>query len=362
MALTRKCAGCNSDLLPGARFCMHCGNPVIETTPVDANRFARVAAATPETLAEKVRAAAEFAGERRVVTILFVDVVASTVLSGQLGVETWTGVVNQLEERIIPVVYRYEGTVARILGDSLLAFFGAPVAHEDDPARAVRAALDIQVIGQEIAAKLRGDFGVDFALRACIHTGSVVIRSVREDLSYEYTSLGGAVNLTSRIKFAAQAMTTVITDHTYRFVRPLFDTTSLDPVTVKGWDQPVTVFRVDGLREQPGAVRGIQGLTSPMVGRDFELSALRQLCEAVRAGLSRGVIVVGEPGVGKTRLIAEWKRAVASEPLANPPTWAEGRGLSYGQGLAYHLLIDLLRSILGVPEACEEPPHCRFSR
>ena len=141
-AMTRKCTSCSSDLLPGARFCMHCGHPVIETTPVDSNRFARVAAAAPETLVEKVRAASKFTGERRVVTILFVDVVASTALSERLGVQTWTAVVNQMEEEVIPIVYRYEGTIARILGDSLLAFFGAPVAHEDDPARAVRAAID----------------------------------------------------------------------------------------------------------------------------------------------------------------------------------------------------------------------------
>ena len=339
---------------------MHCGQPVIETTPVDANRFARVAAAAPEALVEKVRAAAEFTGERRVVTILFVDVVASTALSGQLGVELWTGVLNQLEERIIPVVYRYEGTVARILGDSLLAFFGAPVVHEDDPARAVRAALDIQVIGRQIAVQLREDYGVDFALRACIHTGAVVIRSVREDMSYEYTSLGGSVNLTSRIKFAARPMTTVLTSHTHRFVEPLFDFAPLEPVEVKGWDQPVTVFRVDGIREHPGALRGIQGLTSPMVGRRAELSALNQLCEAVRAGLSRGVMLVGEPGVGKTRLVTEWKRTVAAEAKETPPTWAEGRGLSYGQSLPYHLLIDLLRSLLGIPEACEEPDTRRL--
>ena len=353
-AMTRKCTSCSSDLLPGARFCMHCGHPVIETTPVDSNRFARVAAAAPETLVEKVRAASKFSGERRVVTILFVDVVASTALSERLGVQTWTAVVNQMEEEVIPIVYRYEGTIARILGDSLLAFFGAPVAHEDDPARAVRAAIDIQAIGGKIADQLASELNIEFALRACIHTGSVVIRSVREDLSYEFTSLGGAVNLTSRIKFAAQPMTTVVTNHTHRFIQPLFDCTALDPVPVKGWEQPVPVYRVDGVRDTPGPVRGIQGLSSPMVGRDAELDALSQLCEAVRAGLSRGVIVVGEPGVGKTRLVTEWKAVVAAERLNDPPTWAEGRGLSYGRGLAYHLLIDLLRDLLGIPDACDE--------
>jgi len=101
-------------------------------------------------------------------------------------------------------------------------------------------------------------------------------------------------------------------------------------------------------------VRGIHGLTSPMVGRDSEIKALSQLCEAVRAGLGRAVIIVGEPGLGKTRLVSEWKAIVKAEPLENPPIWAEGRGLSFGQGIAYHLLKDLIRSVLGIPGACEE--------
>lgn len=333
---------------------MHCGQPVIMPTPVDATRFARVAAAAPQDLAEKVRAAAHLTGERRVVTILFVDVVASTILSAQLGGESWTVLLNDLEEQIIPVIYRYEGTIARVLGDSLLAFFGAPLAHEDDPARAVRAAQDVQAIGRRVADRLHREHGVDFALRACIHTGSVVIQSVPEDLKYEFTAVGGAVNLTSRIKFAAGPHTIVLTDATRRFVHPLFECEPLEPVAVKGRDNPVAVFRVAGLRSQQGSLRGIQGLVSPIVGRDRELAALHQLCEAVRAGLSRGVIVMGEPGLGKTRLVAEWKSAVAAEHLAQPPTWVEGRGLSYGQGLPYHLLIDLLRYLFKIPEPCEE--------
>ncbi len=353
-ALTRQCANCHSELLPGARFCMHCGQPVITPTPVDDTRFARVTAAAPQTLAEKVLAAAHLTGERRVVTILFVDVVASTRLSEQLGGEAWTALLNRLEEQIIPAIYRYEGTIARILGDSLLAFFGAPLAHEDDPARAVRAALDIQAIGQRVAGQLHRQHDVDFALRACIHTGSVVIQSVQEDLKYEFTAVGGAVNLTSRIKFASGSHTVVLTEATHRFVHPMVECTPLEPVTVKGRNEPVAVYRVEGFRSQQGSLRGIQGLVSPIVGRDIELAALHRLCETVRAGLSRGVIVTGEPGVGKTRLVAEWKAAVLTQPLPQPPTWVEGRGLSYGQGLPYHMLIDLLRHLFKIPEICEE--------
>jgi class 3 adenylate cyclase len=333
---------------------MHCGHPVIVTTPIDDNRFSRVTAAAPDTLVQKMRAAADITGERRLVTILFMDVVGSTVLSEQLELGTWTEVMNEVIDQLIPVIYRYEGTVARILGDSLLAFFGAPVAHEDDPSRAVRAALDVQHLAKTIAGKLQQSHGIEFALRACLHTGSVIINAVKDDMKYEFTSIEGAVDIPSRIKFPAQAMTVVLTEDTHRFVHPMFDCTALESVQIKGRANPIQVFRVDGVREQAGPVRGIQGLVSPMVGRDAELNTLTGLCEAVRAGLGRVVILIGDPGLGKTRLISEWKAAVDNEQLPNPPLWAEGRSLSYGQGIAYHLLIDLLRSLLNITDGCEE--------
>jgi len=355
MALTRHCTSCGSDLLPGARFCMHCGHPVINATPIDDNRFARVTAAAPKVLVEKVRAAAKLAGEQRVVTILFVDVVGSTRLSEQLNVETWTGIMNGVLDQVIPVIYRYEGTIARLLGDSLMAFFGAPIAHEDDPARAVRAALDIRTLGLEYAEQLQESYGIQFALRACIHTGTVIINAVSEDLKFEYTAMGGAVNLTSRIKFAARPMTVVISGDTHRFVHPLFDCTVLDPVTVKGRNEPMSVYQVTGVLTQPGALRGIRGLESPMVGRDVELNTLIELCDAVQAGLSRSVILIGEPGLGKTRLISEWKAAADRLRHQVPALWVEGRSLSYGQGLAYNLLISLVRNLFRIPDTCDEP-------
>jgi class 3 adenylate cyclase len=334
---------------------MQCGHPVIVATPADANRFSRITAATPEALAQKLRDASHLAGERRVVTILFVDVVGSTALSSKLDLETWTSIMNEAVDGVTPAIHRYEGTIARVLGDSLLAFFGAPVAHEDDPARAIRAALEVIELGCEYAAELKEKFNIDFAIRATINTGSVIINSVGDDLKYEFTPMGGAVNLTSRIKFAAKPMTTLISQYTYRFVEPLFDLTPLEPVEVKGRKQHIQLYRVDGIKAQPGSTRGVLGLHSPIVGRDPELNILMPLCEAVRAGLGRVVLIVGEPGLGKSRLIAEWKALVDAEGEQPAPLWVKGRGLSYGRGLAYHLLSDILRSMIGVTATAEEP-------
>jgi len=354
-ALPRRCANCGSELPPGARFCMHCGQPVITSTPVDENRRSRLAAVAPAPLIEKARAA-NLAGEHRMVTALLVDVVGSTALAEQVDVETWTEIMNGAFDRLASAIYRYEGTIARLLGDSLLVFFGAPVTHEDDPIRAVRAALDAISSARQYAEEIRQQHGLEFSVRACINTGDVITDSVSEDLSYEYTAVGGAVNLVSRLKFAAPPMTVLISEDTYRFIEPVFDYEDLGGIEVKGRSEPVQVYRVNGPKAQPGALRGLIGLDSPMVGRAFELQTLMGLCEAVQAGLGRAALIVAEPGLGKTRLIAEWKKALTSERhgQANAFRWAEGRCLSYGQGLAYHLVNDLLRGLIGVGETAGE--------
>jgi hypothetical protein len=134
-----------------------------------------------------------------------------------------------------------------------------------------------------------------------------MIGAVQEDLKYEYTAMGGAVNLVSRIKFAARPMTVLISENTYPFVAPVFECTDLGPIAIKGIANPVNVYQVDGPKTEPGQLRGLAGLYSPMVGRNAELATLTQLCDAVQAGVGRAALIIGEPGLGKTRLIAEWK-------------------------------------------------------
>jgi class 3 adenylate cyclase len=324
---------------------------------MDAARLTRLVAAAPAPLIEKARAATHLAGERRVVTILFADVVQSTALSEQVGAEAWLAIMNGALDRITPAIYRYEGTIAQLVGDGVWAFFGAPVAHEDDPVRAVRAALDLLDAVREYALEVHGKYGVELAMRACLNTGPVVVGPVGDDLKYEYTATGGAVNLAARLKFAAPPMSVLVTEDTYRFVSPLFETQDLGSIPVAGRDEPVRAFQVVGIKAQPGQVRGLTGLQSPMVGRSAELGALLHLCEAVGAGLGRGALIVGELGMGKTRLIAEWKAAVEGgrrSPGSRLPQWAEGRCPSHGRGLAYRLLINLLHSLIGVPEWAEE--------
>ena len=342
-----RCSNCQAELAAWARFCMYCGQSARIKTADDDARHARLAAAAPAPLAEKARAAT-LSGERRVVTVLFVDVVGSTDLAGRLDIESWSRLMNDAFDRITPIIYRYEGTIARLLGDSLVVFFGSPLAHEDDPMRGVRAALDSLQAIQVYAAQVSKEYNIKFDMRFCLNTGPVVVGPISNDLKYEYTAIGGAVNLAARLKFAAQPMTVLVSENTHRFVAPVFDCLDLGSIEVKDRGEPLRVYQVLGLKAEPGSLRGLVGLGSPMVGRDKELVRLLTLCDTVRTGLGRAVLVKGEPGLGKTRLITEWEAGIAASNRSPAPQWAEGRCLSYGQGMAYHLVSDLLRSLLGI--------------
>ncbi len=365
--LVQTCPNCQSDLVAGTRFCMHCGQRMRASVPADAARHVRLAAAAPAPLVEKVRAAAQLAGERRTITVLFADIVDSTGLIAQVGEETWKTILNGVFDRLTPIIYRYEGTIAQIMGDALVAFFGAPVAHEDDPHRAAYAGLDLLQATHEYAGEIRWKHGIHLAVRICLHTGPVVVGPAGEDLKYKYTTTEGTVNLAARMKFTAQPMTVLVSEHTCRFIAPAFDCEPCMPIAVKGRAAPLHIYQVRRPKAEPEQGRGLAGLTSPMVGRQSELDALLTLSKSVQAGLGRAALIIGEPGLGKTRLLQEWRALVAPAPStfsqeAAALYWARGYCLSYGTSLPYHLLISLLRSLIGVlPTASEAQTHAALT-
>jgi class 3 adenylate cyclase len=294
-----------------------------------------------------------------------VDVVGSTRLADNLDLETWTRVMNTAFDRLAQIIFKHEATIVRLLGDSMLAFFGAPVAHEDDPQRAVSAGLDIIDLVKEYSLEIKHEIGVDFAVRVCINTGPVVIGPVGDDMRFEYTAFGGTVNLASRIKFAGPAMSILVTNDTYRFIAPYFECQDLGTLEVKGMQEELRVYQVISARAILGRTRGFADLESPMVGRDQELATLLGLCEAIQLGLGRAALIVGEIGIGKTRLIQEWQRAIESGKVPGLPKhlndkvpyrrWVKGRCISYGQGIAYQLLMDILRNLMDVSVGSDEP-------
>jgi class 3 adenylate cyclase len=343
---SRTCPRCEASVAPDAKFCANCGQALTEASTDDATAHSRVAAAAPAPLITKMRTA-RLTGERKPVTALFADVVGSTALAENMDPEDWTAMINEAFDLMSRAVFRYEGTIAQLQGDAMLAFFGAPIAHEDDPERAILAALDMIAATDEFAAELKATHGIDFRIRAGINSGPVMVGNVGSDLRYEYTALGDAVNVAARMQTAAQPGTILITEMTRRLTGDTFDVDDLGELDVKGKTEPIHAYRVVGRKAAPGRRRGLEsvGLDSPMVGRAEQLQRLTSLLDVIAAGRGRAAFIVGEPGIGKSRLLAELKAAALAPP--SETRWFEGRCVSYGRGLPYHLLIDLLRSILG---------------
>ena len=353
----RACPRCDNAVAPDARFCANCGQALGPTDDHDQATQARLTAAAPAPLIDKMRAA-KLSGERKPVTAVFADVVGSTALAERMDPEDWTAMMNEAFDHMSKAVFRYEGTIAQLQGDAMLAFFGAPIAHEDDPERAVMAALDMIEATDEFARQLKQTHGIDFRIRAGVNTGPVVVGNVGSDLRYEYTALGDAMNTAARMQAAATPGSVIVTEQTLRLAKEAFDAEDLGGIDVKGKAEPVHAYRILGRRVSPGPKRGLAsvGLESPMVGRDEPLERLTSLLPIVRAGRGRVAFLLGEPGIGKSRLLAELRRRLEADGPAEAatPRWIEARCVSYGRNLPYQLLIDLVRSTLGIPLSATE--------
>ena len=275
---------------------------------------------------ESARASGGMQGERRVVTMLFCDVQGSTAAAGNLDPEEWAEIMNGAFEHLIAPVYRYEGTLPRLMGDAILAFFGAPIGHEDDPQRAVLSGLDIIQGIRPYAEQVKSQWGLDFNVRVGINTGLVVVGEVGSDLRVEYTALGDAVNLAARMEQTAEPGTVQITDETHKLIAPLFDFEDLGGVEVKGKEKPVQCYRVLQSKAEPGQLRGIEGLEAPLIGRDLEMDRLRRATGELLQGRGQICSVMGEAGLGKSRLVAELHHALAAEGLLPDAEGGTGGG------------------------------------
>ena len=291
--------------------------------------------------------------ERRQITVLFADIANSTAIAEHMDPEDWTSIVGEAFGLMNRTIERYDGTVARLMGDGVLAFFGAPVAHEDDPERAVRCGLEMVRAIDDLGTKHRAQTGADLRVRVGINTGPVVVGVVGTEKAHEYTAMGDAVNIAARMQAHAAPGSVLITAATHRFLAPLLDARDVGLLELKGKTDAVQAFAVTGLKSGAVSARGLGGIRAPMIGRDDELARLRELFAVARAGQGRVASVLGEPGIGKTRLLGELRSEVAR---TDPKTrWLEGRCLSYGQALPYHLVVDLVRSLIGVQSAADEP-------
>ncbi|MCI0775061.1 MAG: AAA family ATPase [Chloroflexi bacterium] len=277
-------------------------------------------------------------GERRILTLLFCDVVNSTSLAEQFDPEEWVEIMNEAFEHMTAPVLRYEGTVGKFTGDGLMAFFGAPVSHEDDPERAVRAGLEILVGIDELRESVRLDFDKDFNLRIGVNTGLVVVGDVGSSAVTEYTAMGDAVNVAARMEQTAQPGTVQISADTQRLVEGAFDLEPLGGIEIKGKSDPMDVFRVVRARLRTGRPRG---LVAPLIGRDKEFNQLVELAESIKTGTGQIVSIIGEAGLGKSRLLDELRE----ERIKASPEhiWDFAQGVPYDVGRPYSLFQNMAR-------------------
>jgi class 3 adenylate cyclase/tetratricopeptide (TPR) repeat protein len=366
-----KCAQCAFDNPPGMAFCGRCGNKLASMCPscgfanpegfVFCGRcgstlsseavpsalrapaaFTSPKAYTPQHLAEKILTSkSALEGERKQVTVLFADMKGSMELLADRDPEEARKILDPVLEHMMEAVHRYEGTVNQVMGDGIMALFGAPLAHEDHAVRACYAALRMQESVKRYAEGVRRTEGVPIQIRVGLNSGEVVVRSIGSDLKMDYTAVGQTTHLAARMEQMATADSIFITPETLRLAEGYVHVKSLGPANVKGLNEPVKVYEITGAgpvrsRLQAAAARGL----TRFVGRDTEIEQLRKALEQAQAGHGQVVAVVGEPGVGKSRLFYEFTRSHRTQG------WLvlESGSVSYGKATAYFPVMDLLKS------------------
>ena len=347
--MEQACPSCGHPVGAGKKFCGNCGTSLTEKA-VAATRPTAPApeSYTPKHLADKIRLTrADLAGERKQVTVLFADLKGSMELLADRDPEEARRLLDPVLERMMEAVHRYEGTVNQVMGDGIMALFGAPLAHEDHAVRAAYAAIRMQDTVGSYAEDLRRNQGIDVQIRVGLNSGEVVVRSIGSDLHMDYTAVGQTTHLAARMEQLARPGTTLITSYTLRLAEGYVEVKALGPVPVKGMSDPMEIFEVVGAgqvrsRMQASAARGL----SPFVGRDAELDRLRQALERARKGHGQVVALVGEPGVGKSRLFWEFTHSHRTQGWL----MAEAAAVSYSKLTPYFPVVELLRRYFQIDE------------
>jgi class 3 adenylate cyclase/tetratricopeptide (TPR) repeat protein len=350
------CSSCGKINPLSSKFCNECGHKITIISPEQpskelsfAEKLAKIQRYLPKDLTQKILAQRDkIEGERKQVTVMFCDMEGYTSLTEKLGSEETYSLMDQVYEILIHKVHDFEGTVNELTGDGIMALFGAPIALEDAPQRAIRSALAIHREINKFSDQLKGQKRIrSIKMRIGIHTGPVVVGTLGNDLRVEFKAVGDTVNLASRMESLAEPGTTYITEDTFKLTEGFFRFEALGEKQIKGKEEPVKVYQViaPSTRRTRFDVSAERGLT-PFVGRERELELLLDGFERVKAGKGQAFSIVSEAGVGKTRLLYEFRKAVANEDV----TFLEGRCLSYSRSVAYHPVIEILKSNFDIHE------------
>ena len=346
--LDRKCTSCHRPLSATAKFCPECSHPTgLAFTASTTDRFGGPHAYTPQHLVEKILTSkSALQGERKQVTVLFADLRDSMELLADRDPEDARSLVDPVLELMMEAVHRYEGTVNQVMGDGIMALFGAPLAHEDHASRACYAALQMQEMVKRYADEIHRQ-GVAIQIRVGLNSGEVVVRSIGSDLRMDYTAVGQTTHLAARMEQLATPGSILLTPDTLTLVEAFFQVNAVGPMTIKGMPLPIEVFELTGTstirsRLHAAAARGL----TRFVGRHPEMDELFRALEQARAGDGQIIAVVGQPGVGKSRLFYEFTHS----PKVREWLVLEARSISYGRATSYGPVIQLLKDYFKITE------------
>jgi class 3 adenylate cyclase/tetratricopeptide (TPR) repeat protein len=369
-SLDAVCPNCGGVVRPEARFCGACGKRLGEPRVAEQRSQADARPApqasvhlgsrspvvgyTPRHLADKIlRSRSALEGERRQVTVLFADIAGFTSLAEKLDPEDVHRIMDRCFELITAEVHRFEGTINQYTGDGVMALFGAPIAHEDGPRRAAHAALAIQRELRAYDREVQAQGGRPLQMRIGLHTGPVVVGRIGDDLRMDYTAVGDTTNLAARLQQTARPGSVVVSEATHGAIAGFFETLDLGEVAVKG-RAPARAFEVVRARPRRSrlAAAAERGLT-PLVGRSREVDILLERFAEAKRGHGQVVSLAGDAGIGKSRLLLEFRRAVMDAD--EHPTWLEGQCVSFGQSIPFLPLIEQLRINFHIDEFDGEP-------
>ncbi len=350
--LEKTCPQCHRAVLPQAKFCDQCGLELVIASESPSVDYTRPRSYTPKFLAEKIvnhKGAVE--GERKLVTVLFTDVVNYTAISEKLDPEEVHRLMDRCFKLLMDEIHAYEGTIIQFTGDGIMALFGAPIAHEDHARRACHAALSIQEVMKPFSDEVRAEWNVDFSLRLGLNSGLVIVTSIGDDLRMDYTALGDTINLASRMESMASAGSILVSKYTQSAARDFFTFKSRGTLAVKGRNQPIEAFELigTGAVDTRLAAAIAHGLTR-FVGREREVGGLNRALEKVESGVGQVIGLVGEAGVGKSRLVLEFRRTLEGRPCL----YLEGHCLHFGSTMAYLPILDMLKSYFSITEQMKE--------
>src|SRR6266545_673738 len=332
---TRRCPGCGAENLPRAKFCAECATPLTERPEGEKAKGGK--GEKEKDFGRRTSDAGLSSGERHQLTVQFIDLVGSTTLSQQLDPEDYHGRVVAYQAVCRQAIERYEGHIAQYLGDGVLVYFGYPAAHDEDAVRAVRSGLEI------VAAVGQLKDTPPLHVRIGIHTGPVMVGEIGAGARTERLALGETPNIAARVQGQAEPNTVVISSATYRLVHGLFTCTAMGPQALKNVAVPLELYRVQGEGTAQSRFEATvqRGLT-PLVGRAEELALLQRRWEQAKAGEGQVVLLSGEPGIGKSRLVQTLKEQVMTEGA----TRIEFRCSAYHQNSAFYPLVEHLQRLL----------------